>query len=162
MKRTAAASLSALVLIAAGAAVAMEGAAHPGHVAVNAADLVWGPAPAKLPPGSQLAVVSGDPGAEGPFVIRARFPAGYKIPPHWHPGRENVTVLSGALHVAAGEKFDETAGTKLTAGGFVSLPAMMAHYAWADEATEIQVHAQGPLAFFYINPADDPSTKAKP
>ena len=62
-------------------------------IAVQPNALKWGPAPASLPPGAQLAVVTGDPGKDGPYVIRARLPAGYKIPPHTHPTAENVTVL---------------------------------------------------------------------
>ena len=42
-----------------------------------------------------MAVVSGDPGKSGPFVIRAKFPANYTVPPHHHPGDEMVRVLSG-------------------------------------------------------------------
>ena len=162
MNKTAA-TLAALVLLVAGVALAMEGTpAHTGQVALNPADMVWGPAPAKLPPGAQLAVLQGDPGGEGPYVLRAKMPAGYKIPPHWHPTRENVTVLSGVLHVAMGEKFDESTGSRLTAGGYVSLPPLMAHYAWSEGVTEIQVTGDGPFALFYVNPADDPTAKAKP
>ena len=32
--------------------------------------LKWGPAPPVLPKGAQLAVLSGDPGANGPYVVR--------------------------------------------------------------------------------------------
>lgn len=159
MNRSVAASLFALTLVVAGAAVAMDAGAHPGHTTVNAADLQWGPAPAKLPAGAQLAVVFGDPGAEGAYAMRVKFPAGYKIPAHWHPTRENVTVLSGVLYVGAGDKLDEAMGTKLTAGGFASLPPLMHHYAWTGEATEIQVNGMGPFALIYVDPADDPTTK---
>ena len=53
---------------------------------------------AGLPAGAKMAVVSGNPAKTGPFVIRAKFPANYTVPPHSHPGDETVRVVSaGAL-----------------------------------------------------------------
>ena len=162
MNRSKASLLAVAVVLAAGAALYAAEAMHPGHIALNAAELAWGPAPPKLPPGAQIAVLAGDPGSEGAYVMRAKFPKGYKVPPHWHPTRENVTVISGSISIGAGEKFDAAAGKKVTAGGFISLPALMAHFAWTDEETEIQIHGLGPFALFYVDPADDPTKKAKP
>jgi quercetin dioxygenase-like cupin family protein len=34
-------------------------------------------------------------GSSGDFTIRLKMPDGYKVAPHTHPSRENVTVLSG-------------------------------------------------------------------
>src|SRR5450755_1434335 len=63
----------------------------------------WAPVPPFLPPGAQLAVLEGDPmAATGDFTIRLKMPDGYKVPPHTHPHRENVTVLSGTLKVGDG------------------------------------------------------------
>src|SRR5262245_36959138 len=68
-----------------------------GHVMVRPSEIKWGPAPPGLPPGAQFAVLAGDPTKSVPFVIRAKLPDGYKVPPHWHPSDENVTVLQGTL-----------------------------------------------------------------
>jgi quercetin dioxygenase-like cupin family protein len=119
----------------------------------------WGPAPAALPPGAQLAVISGDPGAKGPYVVRAKFPAGYAVPPHTHPADENVTVLSGTLHFAMGTTLDKSKGDAIKAGGFFRAEQGMQHYAWATEPTVIQIHGIGPFAINYVNPADDPRNK---
>jgi hypothetical protein len=55
----------------------------------------WGPAPPFIPAGAQLAVLEGNPMADsGDYTIRLKMPDGYKIAPHTHPVRENVTVLS--------------------------------------------------------------------
>src|SRR5262245_65015313 len=54
------------------------------------ADAKWGPAPPALPPGAEIAVLSGDPGKPAPYAVRLRFPANYKIPAHSHPTDENV------------------------------------------------------------------------
>ena len=40
-------------------------------------------------------------------------PAGYKIPAHWHPTDEQVTVLSGTLALGMGDKLDKTKGQTL-------------------------------------------------
>ena len=131
------------------------------HLVVAHDKLAWGPMPPQFPAGAQLAVVQGDPGGDGFYVVRARFPAGYRIMPHWHPGAENVTVISGKMHIAAGDAFDDKAGDVLEAGGYVSLPALMHHYAWAESASEIQIHGIGPLAIFYVDPKDDPTGMQK-
>jgi len=126
---------------------------------VNTQDIKWGPGPASLPSGAQMAVLSGDPGGTGMFVIRARLPAGYKIAPHHHPTTEYVTVLSGDLHLAMGDKFDTSRGAGLAPCGFAAAEAMMNHYAWTTSGAEIQVQAQGPFQVIYVNPADDPSRR---
>jgi quercetin dioxygenase-like cupin family protein len=33
-------------------------------------------------------------------------PDGFKVAPHTHPNRENVTVLAGTLKVGMGDQFD--------------------------------------------------------
>lgn len=50
--------------------------------------------------------VSGDPAAEGkPLVLRIRCPDGAKVPPHWHPTDENITVLKGNFMIGTGRGF---------------------------------------------------------
>lgn len=130
------------------------------HTATTAADLKWGPGPDSLPPGGQMAVVDGDPGkVGGAFTIRAKLPDGYKVPPHFHPTDENVTVLSGSLSIGMGDKWDEASMKALGAHGFARLPKGMHHSALAKGATEIQVHGIGPFGVTYLNKADDPRTK---
>lgn len=123
-----------------------------------AADAVkWGPAPAVLPKGGQMAGLSGDPGKAGPFTVRLKMPAGYKIPSHQHPHSERVTVISGELRFGTGDKLDEDRAQRLGPGGFVDLPANVSHYAFTTVETVIQISAEGPFGIKYGNPADDPS-----
>lgn len=130
------------------------------HTMTTAGDLKWGPGPDSLPPGTQMAVVDGDPGKAGvPFTIRAKLPDGYKVPPHFHPTDENVTVLAGSLSIGMGNKWDEASMKALGPHGFARLPKGMHHSAMAKGATEIQVHGVGPFAVTYVNRADDPRTK---
>ena len=128
-----------------------------GHVVVRPGAVKWGPAPPSLPPGAQLAVLSGDPGKPGvPYVFRAKLPDGYKVPPHWHPADEHVTIIEGTVAFGMGDRLDEAAGKDLPAGGFFYMPAQHRHWALARTDAVIQIHAKGPWAVNYVNPADDP------
>jgi quercetin dioxygenase-like cupin family protein len=120
----------------------------------------WGPAPPVLPKGAQLAVLSGDPGASGPYAIRMKLPAGYQVPAHNHPTTENVTIISGTFNIGMGDKLDKKQTQALKAGGFFSMPPKTNHYAWTSSAAIIQIHGDGPFAINYVNPADDPSKGA--
>ena len=120
----------------------------------------FGPPPPFLAPGAQVAVVEGDPmAASGDFTIRLKVPDGYKIAPHWHPKRENVTVISGNFKVGMGDKFDESKMMTFPAGSFAYLDPDMHHYAMASGAAVVQVHGGSPLQFNYVSPSDDPRKK---
>ncbi len=123
-------------------------------------ELQWGPAPAIFPAGAEMAVLQGNPGGTGLFTVRLRFPNGYRIAPHTHPTDENVTVISGTFLVGMGETADWKNTMKLKSGGFVTAPANHAHFAAAQGPTVVQVHAMGPFAMTYVNPADTPRAAA--
>ena len=131
------------------------------HVMMPPGELKWGDPPPSLPTGAKMAVVAGDPTQAQPFVVRLQAPAGYRIAPHWHPGTENVTVLSGTAALGMGEQFDEASMTPLGPGGYASLPAEMRHYFMTRTAATIQVHGMGPFVVNYVNPGDDPSKQQK-
>ena len=132
---------------------------HPdGHTLLMPDGLKW-VVPAVLP-GAKLALVQGDPAKEGLFVYRFKFPAGFKVPPHFHKAGENVTVLSGTFFVGLGEKFDQGSGKELPVGGFIAIPPRHPHFAWAGpEETIVQVHGIGPTDITFVDPADDPRKK---
>jgi quercetin dioxygenase-like cupin family protein len=118
----------------------------------------WGPAPPVVRPGAQFAVLEGDPtAAGGDFTIRLKMPDGFRIAPHFHPQRENVTVISGTFKVGMGDEFETDKMKAFTAGSFAFLDPNMHHFAMACGETIVQVHGQSPLQFNYINPEDDPS-----
>jgi hypothetical protein len=120
----------------------------------------YGPAPAFVVAGAQLAVLEGNPGAaSGDYTIRLKMPDGYRIAPHWHPQRENVTVISGTFKVGMGDSFDESKMGAFPAGSFAFLDPDMHHYAMASGEVVVQVHGKSPLQFNYVNPNDDPSRK---
>ena len=130
------------------------------HVMISPDQVKWGPGPPSLPPGAELAVLSGDPSKAGSFTMRLKFPAGYKVPPHWHPTDENVVVISGTMLLGQGDKFDEAAAHELPAGSFMVMPKEMRHFAMAKEESVVQIYGTGPFAITYVNAADDPR-KAK-
>jgi mannose-6-phosphate isomerase-like protein (cupin superfamily) len=155
-------SFLALALAVATFSAAVLLVAQPMHAqnAFTPDQVKFGPAPAFLPPGAQLAVLEGDPMASsGDFTIRLKMPDGYKVAPHTHPNRENVSVLSGTLKVGMGDQFDAGKMMSFGAGSFAYLDPSMHHYAMASGDTVIQIHGMSPVKFNYINPADDPSGK---
>src|SRR5215471_4772769 len=130
------------------------------HILVPADKVQWAPAPPIMPAGAQIAVLEGNPAEKGPIVMRLKFPANYTIPPHWHSMTERLTVLSGIFNVGGGDTVDRLGSQALGAGGFVSLPAQMHHYAWVTTPTVVQINLEGPFDLFYVNPGDDPQKAA--
>jgi quercetin dioxygenase-like cupin family protein len=123
------------------------------------ASLEWGPAPQIFPAGAKMAVVSGDPTKEGLFRVELSFPDGYKIPPHYHPTDEAVTVQDGTLLVGMGDRLDPKKAKPMEKGDSGTLAAGTHHFAIARGATTVAVSAQGPFAMTYVNPADDPTKR---
>jgi quercetin dioxygenase-like cupin family protein len=129
------------------------------HTILKGSQMQWGPAPDSLPAGAQISVLDGDPSKAAPFVIRLKLPDGYKVPPHWHPSDEHVTVISGTFLIGIGDTWDDTKITTLDAGGYAKLPKNHHHYAGAKGETILQIHATGPFEITYLNPNDDPRKK---
>ncbi len=153
----AAALISTLAVSPAGAADASNEMSM-----VNPGAIKWGDAPPSMPKGAKVAVLSGDPSKPGPFTLRIRTPAGYKIAPHTHTQSENLTVLSGTLYLGMGEKVEMAKAHALSAGGFHFLPGKTVHYAFSKVPTVVQVHGEGPLDLNYVDPKDNPDKSAKP
>ena len=128
------------------------------HVMYDAAQLQWGDAPPALEKGAQLAVLSGDPGKPGPFTIRIKVPAGFKVARHWHPTDERVTVIEGDFSLLMGEGAGEHSHT-FAPGGYAVLPAHMQHVASTQAGAIVQVDSTGPFEINYVDPKDDPRNR---
>lgn len=152
-------TLVGIVLLAGAAAVSSQ--STDGHKIVPAQDIMWSPGPASLPAGAQAATLYGDPSKEGLFALRLKMPNGYRIPPHTHPKPEVVTVISGTFRLGMGETADQSRAKPLPAGSFFALPPGMAHYAFAEDETVIQLNSIGPWSLTYVNAKDDPRQKSK-
>ena len=150
-----------LLLIPVALLALSTGAEAQSQVVRSAGDTKFGAPPPFLAPGAGFAVLQGDPGASGEFTIRLSLPSGYIIAPHWHPTDENVTVISGSVLVGMGDEIDRVGATQLSAGGFITAPANMHHYAIAVGRTVLQVHGTGPFAITYIRAKDNPATASR-
>jgi len=100
--------------------------------------------------GAQMAVLLGDPSKAGPYIIRVKVADGTKFVAHYHSELENVTVISGTLLVGLGEKMDASKMMAIPAGGFVSVPAHLHHYAMAKGETILQIDAIGPRTMISV------------
>ncbi len=94
----------------------------------------------------------GTPSAPAPYAQRIKIPANRKLAPHSHPNRARmVTVLSGTLYFAYGDKFDETKLKEFPAGSFFTEPKGMPHYAMTKGGEVIlQLNAIGPDGTVYV------------
>jgi quercetin dioxygenase-like cupin family protein len=111
-----------------------------------------------FPSGIELAAIHGDPNAaSGAYVVRLKFPDGYKFPAHWHPNAENLTVLEGELLLAMGGKEGAATPEAYPAGTFIFIPGKSPHYGGAKGATVIQLHGQAPFKIMLANAAAKPT-----
>jgi hypothetical protein len=131
---------------------------HKGHVMFTPADVQWADVPS-LPAGAKLAVLEGPLTEAVPFTFRLKLPANSKVPPHWHPAVERITVLSGTFNLGVGDTFDQAKTTALPAGSLSIMEPKMHHFAWTGEETVLQLSGMGPWGITYVNPADDPRKK---
>jgi hypothetical protein len=129
-----------------------------GHRMITPSDLNWADVPS-LPAGAKIAVIEGPMNEAVPFTIRLKFPANYRIPAHWHPAVERVTVLSGTFHMGVGDRFDPQRGMAVRPGGMMIMQPGTRHFAWTEGEVTVQLHGTGPWGITYVDPADDPRKK---
>jgi len=139
-------STTPLPMVGEGAAVAP---AYPPDVQMVAnSSLGWTDfAPPGFDPGMKLAVISGDPSKPGPYTLRLMFPAGYRFPVHWHPGAENLTVVSGVFQLGMGNTANWGALKSYGPGDYIYVPPRHAHFGGSPTTSPsvIQLHGQGPF-----------------
>jgi quercetin dioxygenase-like cupin family protein len=93
--------------------------------------------------------------------MRIKHPAGTKVPPHWHPEDEYLTIIEGTAFLGMGEKFDPATAQKMPVGAFAAVPKRMAHFVDCETENIVQVHGIGPFVINWVNPADDPNRKSR-
>jgi quercetin dioxygenase-like cupin family protein len=113
-------------------------------------ELEW----SRTPGGAQRVNLVGDEQKPGMYVYRIRFPANFKVLPHFHPDERVITVLSGTMYVGYGERFDENTMKALPAGSIWTEPVKQPHFGWArDGEVVIQViGSNGPSGVTRIEP----------
>lgn len=156
--------VSAIAILAVGAKSQEKKDSDATHKIVHFGDLQWTP----IIKGCDIASVEGDSNAEGtPFVLRIRCADGAKVPAHWHPTDEYLTVLKGTFLVGTGETYDESRLRTMNVGNFILMPKEMRHFAMNKGETIVQIHGTGPFKVNWVNPAevlppDKPTAANKP
>ena len=89
------------------------------------AQLKWGPCPAFIPEGCEIAVVHGDP-AQANADVFFKVPGDFTIPRHWHTSPERMVLVSGELQVT----YDGQETTTLKPGTYAYGPAKLPHSAY--------------------------------
>ncbi len=121
-----------------------------GAIQIFPESIKWVDAPSPLPPGSQIAVLEGNPKETGMFTMRVKLPPDYSIPIHLHPKEERVTVLEGAVYVGFGSFVDTAKAQKFTAGCFYVNPENKEHFVYTQsEGCIFQVTGMGPWGINY-------------
>jgi len=88
------------------------------------ATLKWGPCPAFIPKGCEIAVLHGDP-AKANADVFFKVPGNFTIPHHWHTSAERMVLVSGELHVT----YDGQETVVLRPGMYAYGPARLPHKA---------------------------------
>jgi quercetin dioxygenase-like cupin family protein len=129
------------------------------YAAVMSPDIKWTDAPS-IGPGAKTAVIDGDPKSSGPFVMRLKVPPKTKIRVHTHPADENVTILSGTLYFAPGDKFDTKTAKAFGPGSYFSIGKGKPMFAYTtDKEAVAQLHGTGPWGITYLDSAGSPEKK---
>jgi quercetin dioxygenase-like cupin family protein len=104
--------------------------------------------------GISRAFLVGDERKPGMYMYRIRFPANYKVQPHFHSDERVITVMSGTFYMGYGEKFDENDMKVLPAGSAWTEPPNKPHFAFAKDGEVIiqVVGSNGPSVTTRIDP----------
>jgi quercetin dioxygenase-like cupin family protein len=129
------------------------------YTAVMLPDIKWQDAPS-IGPGAKTAVIDGDPKGTGPFVLRIKLPPNTTIGVHTHPATENVTILSGTLYFAAGDKLDPKLAKAFGPGSYFSIAQGKPMFAYSkDREVIMQLHGTGPWGITYLGAKEGSATK---
>jgi quercetin dioxygenase-like cupin family protein len=150
----------ALFALAAGAATAQTEYVMKDYDKSFSSDNAWKDM-TTIPAGAKSILVYGNPKEKGPYLVRVKFPAGYKLPAHKHQDPRTVTVLQGTYWSGAGDAFDQGKMTKFTPGSFYTTEAGVPHFAFAETEVIIQEMGQGPVdnPIEYVDASQDPRKK---
>lgn len=137
-------------------ALGLHAQAKPEPIAMTPSEMKWGAQGSLAMPGIEQVNLVGDPSRPGPYTLRLKFPAGYKLEPHTHNDSREVTILSGTWYTGYGDKFDEATLKALPAGSFYTEPANVSHFVETREPVMIQVSGTGPSGRMFVRPATNP------
>ena len=124
-------------------------AVAPGFIAQAIDEIELQPVPGLQ--GLTAAVLYGNPDEPGPYVLRVRFDAQVRSPPHSHNQDRFITVIDGIWHFGTGAS-GGCEGTKpLPAGSFAFHPKGALHYDGScGEPVTVEIRGQGPVSTDFI------------
>ncbi|HET7886961.1 MAG TPA: cupin domain-containing protein [Bradyrhizobium sp.] len=117
---------------------------NPAAITIKMPDQIpWSPVDAR---GAQSAVVVGDPGKPGFYMIYNKWTKGNHFSrPHFHPNDRYIVVLQGTWWVGTGPHFDPAQTKPIPAGSFVTHTGKEVHWDGAkDEDAVLLIMGEGP------------------
>lgn len=90
--------------------------------------LQWGPCPAFIGKGCEIAVLHGDP-AKRNLDILFKVPGDFSIPHHWHTSAERMVLVSGNMVV----NYDNQKSERIETGMYAYGPAKRPHTAYCEK-----------------------------
>ena len=136
-----------IVILATG--VASVAQAPKDFIAVVPNNLKWTANPTV--PGSEYAILLGNPTQSGPLIVRVRMPTNVRIAAHTHPDSRTYTVLSGEWQLGFGNTFDAAALRSFPAGSVYRLPSRVPHFQASGAAgAVVQIESIGPTSTDFI------------
>ena len=104
-------------------------------------------------PGSQQAVLAGDPSKPGIYVVMTKWLPNNMSRPHFHPNDRFITVLKGTWWMGTGTTFDPGSTVPVPAGTFVTHFGKQVHYDGAkDEEVVLLITGEGPATSTRVEP----------
>ena len=85
-------------------------------MALTPAEMKWKSQGGLALPGIEQANLVGDPSKSGPYTVRLRFPAGYRLAPHTHPDYREVTILFRHLEYRLWRKVQRDSAESIAGG----------------------------------------------
>jgi hypothetical protein len=96
-------------------------------------------------PGTQQAILAGDPSKPGPYVAMNKWLPSNMSWPHFHPNDRFILVLKGTWWMGTGATFDPAGTVPVPAGTFVTHFGKKVHYDGAkDEEVVLLITGDGP------------------
>jgi hypothetical protein len=105
-------------------------------------------------PGSQQAILVGDPSKPGLYIVLNKWLPGNNMSrPHFHPNDRFIQVLKGTWWMGTGDKFDPASTVPVPAGTFVTHFGKQVHYDGSkDEEVVLLITGEGPATSTRVEP----------
>lgn len=102
-------------------------------------------------PNLQMAVVSESAGTN---TVRLRAFKEVRIPAHWHPTDQRLTVIAGAPRIGEGDQFIASALRELHPGEQMLLAKNTRHFVLLAAHDEIEMRGEGRFTTDWVNPQE--------